>query len=134
MSDSPRRQAWAPATLCCAAPVVVQSLLDLLWGHTHVNAGALFLQQHGDAGITLTPATVQSFGEFFQSQVSEPHGHVELPPHFRGQEHVLAGQAQREVWRVKMAWQEMLRQAVEGLSPTEGSLAHRLPQHQRVNA
>src|SRR5262245_32722935 len=121
-------------TLGGAAPVAVQSFLDLLWGHAHVNAGALFLQQHSDAGITLTPATVESFGELFQSQVSEPHGYVELPPHFRGQEHVLAGQAQREVWRIKMAWQEVLRQAVEGLSPTESPLAHGLPQHQWVNA
>src|SRR5262249_40907089 len=41
-----------------ARAVAVQRFPDLLWGHTHVNAGALFLQQHGDAGITLTPGAV----------------------------------------------------------------------------
>ena len=93
----------------------------------HINPRTLFLQEHGYPGITLAPAPVHGLSQLCQRQVGEPHRHIELPAHFHRQGHILPGQAEGEVWRVKMAWQEMLRQTVEGLPPTERPVTYGLP-------
>src|SRR6185436_3922207 len=95
-----------------------------------LDAGPLALQQHGDAGVTLAPATVHRLRELFQRQVGDTHRHADFSSELRGQSYVLVRQAQGEARRVVLALDERV-EAVEHAAAAAGALADGLPQRDR---
>ena len=89
------------ATDCYATGLIgIEYSLNICGVYREFDARSFLLQTHGAAGISITPALIQSLGHVGQGQVDQAHRYAKFPSQLGGQGYVLVGQAQSEIWRV----------------------------------
>src|SRR2546428_3830946 len=108
--------------------ILLQRFLHLRLVDLDLDAGALELQQHRHARVTLAPAAVERLRHLHQRQLAQPHRHAELAADGGGEAHVLVRQAQRQARRLVLVLQEIVAEPVVETLATVGGLAPRLPE------
>src|SRR2546427_397912 len=107
--------------------ILLQRFLHLRLVDLDLDAGALELQQHRHARVTLAPAAVERLRHLHQRQLAQPHRHPELAADGGGEAHVLVRQAQREARRLVLVLQEIVAEPVVETLAAVGALAHGFP-------
>src|SRR6516165_10463276 len=123
-SLAPRKREGAEGVLLVPA---FDRLLDALWVDPDFDPGALLLQYHWRARVTVTPTTVQRLTELGQRHIGDAHRHIEIAAELGRERHVLMRQTQRKCRRLVFSRQKSLDQSVECAPPAAGTIADGFP-------
>src|SRR3989442_1731049 len=128
------RKTIIPPILQHRGRILLQRFLHLRLVDLDLDAGALELQQHRHARVTLAPAAVERLRHLHQRQLAQPHRHPELAADGGGEAHVLVRQAQREARRLVLVLQEIVAEPVVETLAAVGALAHGFPERERLES